>query len=83
MVLADDLVNFLPKAVFLGKLHALPHVGEDDEAAHAGREVPVRVVVMIVFYEVMGHLQLSDVVVVSGDPGQDGVGAYAFGGRFA
>ena len=36
-----------------------------------------------VFYEVVGHLQLSYVVVVRGDPGQYGMGAYALGRRLA
>ena len=36
-----------------------------------------------VFYEVMGHLQLSYIVVVCGDPGQYGMGAYALGRRLA
>ena len=39
----------------------------------------MRIIVLPVFYEVMGHLQLSDIVVVCGDPGQYGMGPYALG----
>src|SRR5208283_5269684 len=63
------------------KLNTLFYMGEDDEAAHARGEILVCVLESpSVLDEIVGHLQLSHIVVVGGHPRKDRVGAYALGG---
>ena len=72
---------FSPEPVLFRKLDTLFYVRENDEAAHAGRQVLVGVLeVPPVLYEIVGHLQFSHVVVVGGHPRQDGVGPDALRG---
>jgi hypothetical protein len=79
VVFADRISNSSGKAMVSGQGQALLHVGQNNENAHGGCEVGVRVGIagIEVFGEVFGFLNFSNVVVQghgTAGPGVCGVG---------
>ncbi len=79
VMLLNDLLDLPADLVLVGHLDPFLDVGQDDQGAHVGGEVLVGIPrVCPVLDVVMGHLELPDIMIVRGNPGQQGVGAYAF-----
>ena len=81
VVLFDDLPDLGRAGVQLaGQLDAFLDVVDDDQRAHAGRQVLVDVeLLVLVLDEVLGHLDLADVVVEGPGLDQQGVDADLLG----
>ena len=84
VMLGDELVEDLWDAVLFGQFEAVLDVSDDDEQAHGGREalVPGEVPGGLVFDEVFGFGELSDVVIEGSDAGEEAVGSDGLGGGF-
>ena len=83
VVLADDIDDLGVELVFEGQIHALLHMGDDNESTHRRSEVVVGIrAVGDVFGEVVGLDDLADVVEIRGDAADCGIRSDDFCGGF-
>ena len=83
MVLADHIDYLSVELVFEGQIHALLHMGDDNESTHRRSEVVVGIrAVWNVFGEVVGFYDLADVVEIRGDAADCGIRSDDFCGGF-
>ena len=55
-MLHDDVGDLAAEVIFLRKFRALLDVGEEDERAHGGRELVVRIgAAELIFHEIFGR----------------------------
>ena len=79
MVLADDVQHLLRQARFPPLLQAELHVALDHGDTEARLDVVVLVLRALVLHEVLGVVDLADVVVDPADPGEHRIGPDGFG----
>ena len=73
VVSGDEIHDILRQMIFSGDIESISFVGFEDEGTHIGFESVMRVVAALIFSEVLCILDLSDIVVIAADAGENSV----------
>ena len=80
MMLLNDVADSFSQTIFTSHLHPILHMGNEDEARHRWSEMVVFIFSPSdVLNEVERFFQLPNVMIISTDPCQQGVGRNGFG----
>ncbi len=83
MVLLDDVDDLAIQIVLEREIHAFFHMRHDDQRAHRGREIVMRIALEVhVLGEVIRLHQFADIVEIGTNAAERGVRADRFRGRF-
>ena len=83
MVLHDDILYLLGKAVILRKRKPVGRMGDQDGRGNKGIGHLVRVLAKLVFLEIDRTFHLTDIVEIRADAGKQRIGADGFGRAFS
>ena len=83
MVLPDDIDNFLAHLVLPGQFHPIFDMGLKNKTTHGRSQFFVFIFAAeLVLHKISGFFDFTDVVIIGGGFGQQGIGADFFRGRF-